>query len=386
MKAKNIILTIAMVLVWAGTTLAAETDSNDARPYIGVMLDAAPLPDLLVKHLNLEPGQGIRIANIHRGSPADKAGLERDDIIVSFEGSNVDDQQQFVRDVRKAGIGTEISLEIIHLGNRRIVKLTLEGLKGDSDLKYPPEPEIVQSWRPGKIFKLKPGDEDWMEVLRDNIPSDFDVNIKKFFNELYTYKHSDGEDYTITIEGSPNDDDTTIIVKTGEKTYKTTLKEIDELPEKYQKPAEHAVKDARKATKSSKLPEKYQKPAEQAVKDARKATKSSKLPEKYRKPAEQAVKDARKTAKSRKFYQNINPPSKPYFEKIRPDFKAPIAPFGPGDEMFESIKKQMKELQQRLDKLEKWHKDTFDSKESVEPKKKPQKDVLQSDKENEQIT
>jgi len=339
MKAKNIILTIALVLVWSGTTLAADVDSDDERPYIGVMLDGAPLPDLLVKHLGLEAGQGIRIANIHRGSPADKAGLERDDIIVGFEGGDVDDRQQFVDDVRKAGIGTEISLEIIHLGKRKTITLKLEGLKGDFDFKYPPEPEIVQSWRPGKIFKLKPGDKDWMEVFRDNMPSDFDVNIKKFFNELYTYKHSsDGEDYTITIEGSPNDDDTTISVSVGENEYKTTLKEID------------------------------------------------KLPEKYREPAEQAVKDARTAAKTRKFYQSLDPKSfnwRPYFDKIRPDLKAPITPFGPGDEMFDSIKRQMKEMQQRLNKLEKWRKDKFDFEEPVEPKKQQQKDSLQLDKDNE---
>ena len=308
MKSKNIILTIALVLIWAGTGLAAEMDSNDVRPFIGVMLDGTPLPDLLVKHLALEPGQGIRIANIHRDSPADKAGLERDDIIIGFEGGNVNDRQQFVDNVRKAGIGTEVSLEIIHLGKRNNVTLRLEGLKGDFDFKYPPEPEIVQSWRPGKIFKLKSGDEDWMEVFRDNMPSNFDVNIKKFFNELYTYKHSDGEDYTITIEGNPNDDNTTISVSVGENEYKTTLNEID------------------------------------------------KLPEKYREPAEQAVKDARKAAKTRKFDGSFFGPQyrpkqfdwRPYFDKMRPEF----LPFGPRDEMSDSIKKQMKEMQKRLDKLE----------------------------------
>ncbi len=335
MKAKNIVLTIALALVWAGTGLAGDADTDDARPYIGVMLDSAPLPDLLVKHLALEPGQGIRIANIHRDSPADKAGLERDDIIVGFEGSRVDDHQQFVDNVRKAGIGAEVSLEIIHLGKRQTVTLTLEGLKGDFDFKYPPEPEVVQSWRPGKIFKLKPGDQDWMEVFRDNMPSDFDVNIKKFFNELYTtYKHSDGEDYTITIEGNPNDDNTTISVSVGENEYKATLKEID------------------------------------------------KLPEKYREPAEQAVKDARKAAKTRKFDGSFFGPQ--IRHKMRPDFKAPNMPFGPGDEMFDAIKKQMRELQQRLDKLEKWHKDTFDSEEPAEPESQQQKDLLPRDKENEQ--
>jgi len=332
MKTKNIIIiTIALALVWSCTGLAADTDSNDARPYIGVMLDAAPLPDLLVKHLGLEPGQGIRIANIHRGSPADKAGLERDDIIIGFEGKDVDDRQQFVEDVRKAGIGTEISLEIIHLGKREPVKLKLEGLKGDFDLKYPPEPEIVQSWRPGKIFRLKPGDETWREILRDSIPSEFDVDINRLFRELYSYHYSDGEDYTITIEGSPDDDDSVITVQTDHVNYRTTLGEIDK-----------------------------------------------RLPEKYRESAKQAVKNARETGKWKKLRINI--------DKLHPYWNLPTPPFGPGNEMFDAIKKQMKELQQRLDKLEKWHKNTPDSNESDEPESQQQKDSSSRDKENEKVT
>ena len=345
MKTKSIIITIALVLVLSGTGLDADTNSTDEHPYIGVMLDPAPLPDLLVKHLNLEPGQGIRIANISRNSSADKAGLERDDIIIGFEGKNVDDQQQFVEDVRNAGIGTEVSLQIIHLGKRKTIKLKLESLKeleslkGDFGLIYTPEPQIVQLWRPGKIFKLRPGDDDWMEVFRENMPSDLDVNIRKFFNEIYTYKHSDGEDYTITIEGNPSDVESTITVQAGDNEYKTTLKEIDKLPEKYQEPAEQAIKDARKAVKS------------------------------------------------RKFYQHFETPSfdwPSYFDKIRPDFKAPNMSFGPSDEMFERIQKQMKELRQRLDKLEKQKKFDSDQSEGLESQK--QKNSPQHNKENEQVT
>lgn len=338
MKTKNVIMTMAIVLVFSCTVFAADTDSNDERPYIGVMLDTTPLPDLLVKHLNLAPGQGIRIANIHRGSPADRAGLERDDIIIGFQGKDVNDREQFVENVQKAGIGTEVSLEIIHLGKRKTMTLKLEGLKGDFDLKYPPEPQIVQSWHPGKIFKLTPGDEDWMEVFRDNIPSDFDINIKKFLNEIYTYKHSDGEDYTITIEGNPNDVESTITVQAGDNEYKTTLKEIDKLPEKYQK------------------------------------------------PAEQAIKDARKDAKTRRFHQNFDPQSfnfRPYIDKMRPYINPPIERFGSPNEMFDKIQRQMKELQKRLDKLEKRQDKTLNSDRPDEPESRQQKASPPSDEENE---
>jgi len=312
MKAKKMIPIITLILFSAGAGLYAAADSADSRPFIGVLLDSTPLPALLVKHLGLSPGQGIRIKNVHRGGPADKAGLERDDLIIGFQGEQVDEYVAFVDGIRKAGVGAEVSLEIIHLGQRKPVTLTLEALEGAFDLKYPPEPEIVQSWRPGKIFRLKPGDENWMEVLKDAVPPDLDMHINRFFNEIHTYHHStDGEDFTITIEGNPNNDDSNVIVQAGDNEYETTVGSID------------------------------------------------KLPEKYREPAEQAVQEAREEIEKRRSFK-VGPDSrqmpdelKSYLEKLRPyrDFQIPS--FEPGGPMFDRIQKQMKELQRRLDRLEK---------------------------------
>ncbi|OHB79848.1 MAG: hypothetical protein A2Z25_03645 [Planctomycetes bacterium RBG_16_55_9] len=338
MKANRITLVFALVLFSAGTTLYANSDSADAQPYIGVLLDPAPLPALLVKHLGLAPDQGIRIMNVHRDSPADKAGLERDDIVIGFQGKEVVDYDTFVKGIHKAGVGTEVSLEIIHLGQRKTVSLTVEALEGEFDLKYPPEPDIVQSWRPGKIFRLRPGEENWMEMLQDRLNTDLDVNIKRFFNELYTYHHSDGEEYTITIEGSPDDDGSTIIVESGEKTYKSTLGQIDKLPEQYRESAGQAVKDARKAAKKRKF-------------DIKTRPESLRMPPEWR----------------------------PYLDKLRPSFE-------PGGPMFEKIQKQLKELQQRLDRLEKGREQTPDSekpkkqkpedgKKTIKPEKSSQKSV-----------
>jgi len=334
MKVKKAALVLVFVLLW---TVSARCADSEARPYIGVMLDSRPLPDLLVKHLGLSAGQGVRIANLHKDGPADKAGLERDDIIIGLQGEDVDDYEAFINDVRKAGIGTEISLEIIHLGTRKTVMLKLEALKGDFDLKYPPEPEIMQSWRPGKMFQLRPGDDDWTEIFREGMPPDFDVNIKKFFKELYTYKHSDGEDYTITIEGSPDDQDSVIIVRIGDTEYKTTLKSIDKLPEKYRAPAEQALKDARDASKRRRS-------------DAITVQPPRRTPYNWRS----------------------------YFDKVNPYRNAPAPPLGPDNQMLDKIQKQMHELQKRLEELEKRQKETTDSK-NVEKQKS-----IQSEEKDEQ--
>jgi S1-C subfamily serine protease len=84
MKTKKTALISFMVLLFVAATPSAELKAAETRPYMGVWLDTSPLPDLLIKHLGLSPSQGIRITNVHRDSPADRAGLERDDIIIAF--------------------------------------------------------------------------------------------------------------------------------------------------------------------------------------------------------------------------------------------------------------------------------------------------------------
>ncbi len=247
MRKEAILWSCAALLVLGSMSLAGQE-----RPYIGVGLDSEPLPELLTKHLRLDPGQGIRINNIMVDSPADKAGLERDDLIVAFQGQKATQREQLVNAVHQAGIGTEMTLEVIHLGARQTVPLKL-GTAPDPETvkwKYPPEPDVVTSWRPGKIFKIGPDGRDMIEIPFDKIPGGgFDV--KKFFQESYTYHHAtDGEDYTITIEGDPADKDSRVIVRAGDKEYTASASDLEALPEKYRGPVKEALEDARTSVKT----------------------------------------------------------------------------------------------------------------------------------------
>jgi len=314
MKAKNVALISFVVLLSIATTLCAELKAADTRPYMGVWLDTSPLPDLLIKHLGLSPDQGIRISNVHRDSSADKAGLERDDIIIGFEGKKVmsSESREFIDEVRKAGIGTEVTLEIIHLGQRKTVRLKLEPFEGEREFKYPTEPEIFQSWRPGKMFRLKPGDKDWIEI---------ELPFLEKSLEMYAYHHSDdGKDYTITIEGDPDDEDTKITLRVGDEEYKSTVSDIDKLPKKYREPAKEALENSRKYSRQ------------------RKQTRIRKisLPPSLR-PDELLG----------RFKDSFLKDSKRF--PVTPD----LPPFGPQDQMFDKIQKQMRKLQERIEELEK---------------------------------
>jgi len=305
MNTRNMALAVVISLFLAGIGLGVDSEAKDRHPWMGVLLDPASLPELLVKHLALSPGQGVRISNVHRDSPADKAGLERDDIIIGFQGKDLTDREKFIEEVRKAGVGTDVSLTIVHLGQRQTVKLKLELSTGAVDLKYPPEPDAMQSWRPGKIFRFTPEDKQWQEILRDKMPREFDRTFRQFFDETSTYHHSNGEEYTITVKGNPNSDDLTVIVRAGAAEYKTTAKEIDRLPEQYRKPAKDAIESHRESLKSE-----------------------------VRTP----------------------PPSggwRSYLDRLRSRVSPPARLSKPDEQALKQIQEQMHQLQERLDKLEK---------------------------------
>ena len=304
---------------------------------MGVLIDPAPLPGLLSKHLGLPIGQGLRIQNVQKDSPAAEAGLERDDLIIGFEGQDVHDYERLVAAIRQAGSGAQVSLQIIHLGVRKTVSLTLKSFEGQGDWQYPPEPQAVQSWRPGRFFRLEPGDEDWKEMFKDGIDPDIDIDVRKFFNEVHSYRHSDGEDYTVTITGNPDDEDSTVTVRVGDDKYTTTVKEIDKLPKEYRQAATDALESARKSSNKGRFDDKFEV-----------------LP--WR-----------------------NPPSwRNYFDKLHPRNYAPV-PFDRGQEMFDKIQEQMREMRKRLEELEQRHGEILDRFSRSRDEKKSDQDEESTD-------
>lgn len=116
----------AVTLAGGATVRAVPLADDDAstddakRPWLGVML--APVPAPLAAHVG---DQGLMIVNLFTDSPADKAGLERYDIIRSFNGKTVDDMEGLVEMVTNLGAGKEAELGILHGGQSRTVRVTL---------------------------------------------------------------------------------------------------------------------------------------------------------------------------------------------------------------------------------------------------------------------
>jgi serine protease Do len=93
------------------------------RGWIGVATE--PLTRELAESLGLRDTRGVVISRVLPKSPASAAGLEQNDVIVSFEGTPIDGYQQLLRLSAEAEVGNTVKLEIIRRRERRTVAVKI---------------------------------------------------------------------------------------------------------------------------------------------------------------------------------------------------------------------------------------------------------------------
>jgi serine protease Do len=98
------------------------------RAYIGIVGGSRPLPPRVASEIGRE--SGIEVVEVVAGSPAARAGLRPEDVIVAVDGvemSDVGDLQQLMVAER---IGNELSATVVRGGDTRELKLVPDELEG----------------------------------------------------------------------------------------------------------------------------------------------------------------------------------------------------------------------------------------------------------------
>jgi serine protease Do len=114
------------------------------------------------KALKLREEFGVEITHIDDGSPAEKAGLEKGDVVQQYQGQRVEGAEQFVRFVRETPVGRTVQMEVIRNG----VPVRLSATIGkrdklmapmppvaipDFNVVIPDIPKAMMSWRSGYL-------------------------------------------------------------------------------------------------------------------------------------------------------------------------------------------------------------------------------------------
>lgn len=113
-----------LVFPGADAPKAVPVPVEDAeRPYVGVILD--PVSEILSGHLKLAAGEGLVVGDLVEGGPAEKSGLAVNDIITRVNGVMVGSSEQVRIEVEKHAVGDEVTLEVVHDGERKDLVVTL---------------------------------------------------------------------------------------------------------------------------------------------------------------------------------------------------------------------------------------------------------------------
>jgi len=100
-----------------------------SRGRIGVMIQE--MTDELAESFSLDKSRGALVASIEKNGPADKAGIKIRDVILKFDGKNIDTSSDLPRIVGNTKPGTKVPVEVWRNGSIKKLTVTVEEMPGD---------------------------------------------------------------------------------------------------------------------------------------------------------------------------------------------------------------------------------------------------------------
>jgi serine protease Do len=111
------------------------------RGWLGVRIQ--PVDDDIAESLGLDEAQGALVASVFDDSPASEAGVEAGDVIVSFDGQDVDKSDDLPAIVAETVPGKEVELVVIRDGASTTLKVTVARMDSDEEPAKPVKAEAL---------------------------------------------------------------------------------------------------------------------------------------------------------------------------------------------------------------------------------------------------
>jgi len=198
------------------------SEGKVTRGRLGVRIQ--PMTKELAQSFKLKEANGALIASVEPGSPADKAGLKPGDVVLAFNGQDIDDPNKLPRLVAATKPGQSATLRIWRNGQAEDVKFTAAELVAEAKTPKPQPDKANQPNRLGLVVSELPpaqrkqlGIEYGLVVERADAsktplrPGDVIVGVgREAFSSL--------EDFNRLIEEQKQGDTVALLVKRGEAT------------------------------------------------------------------------------------------------------------------------------------------------------------------------
>jgi serine protease Do len=99
------------------------------RSWLGAMIQ--PITADLRNALDLKDNKGALVADVITDGPAEEAGFKRGDVIVSFDGKDINESSELPYIVSSTPVGKTVDVEVSRAGRRQTIKVKLEELPED---------------------------------------------------------------------------------------------------------------------------------------------------------------------------------------------------------------------------------------------------------------
>ena len=105
------------------------TKGEITRGYLGVNIQT--ITPELAKALNVEEREGALVADVISGSPADKGGIERGDIIIAYDGKGVKDSHHLPAMVAATPVDGKVTVTVLRDGKERQLSVKIGKLPSE---------------------------------------------------------------------------------------------------------------------------------------------------------------------------------------------------------------------------------------------------------------
>jgi serine protease Do len=103
------------------------------RGWLGVMIQKIT-PELKEK-LRLKDEKGALVADVTRDGPAEKAGIKRGDVIISFDGKEIKEMSELPFIVASTPVNKTVLVEVMRRGKKKGIKVKIGELKEEGEVK-----------------------------------------------------------------------------------------------------------------------------------------------------------------------------------------------------------------------------------------------------------
>ncbi|MBS1824271.1 MAG: PDZ domain-containing protein [Acidobacteria bacterium] len=172
MRWHGILMAAALSLGLGGVTPTANAQKEDKpkdmvlmyprnQSFLGVAV--AEVNAERAKSLKLREEHGVEITRVEEESPAAKAGLQPQDVVLEYQGQRVEGIDQFIRLVRETPAGRQVKMLVARAGQTMNLGATIEAKKmrtlgvGDMQIAIPQIPELRMNEMPRPMLSWRGG-------------------------------------------------------------------------------------------------------------------------------------------------------------------------------------------------------------------------------------